>query len=345
METFDDVLTAISKNSGKRRFHLLLGNGFSVAYDSNIFSYTALHHFIEKIGDTDLKTIFNVFKTKNFELIMRQLDSFSSLLLAFEAEQSLKRRVDNASAKLKISLLDAVKSMHPEHVFKIPEDKSQACSRFLKKFLDTNGCIFSTNYDLLLYWVLLRNDIIHHVDGFGREVTNPIEVAAGKDAEFGDLVWGKRQDEQNVFYLHGALPFFDDGIRIIKEEYDGDNYILENIKKRMNAGEYPVFVTAGGADEKLSHIMHNHYLSRCYDELSKMDGSLVTFGFNFGPFDGHIISAINIAAKGGGQPFRKLLSVYIGAYTDQDKQHIREIEDQFQCKVHIFDATTVHVWN
>ena len=49
--------------------------------------------------------------------------------------------------------------------------------------------------------------------------------------------------------------------------------------------EYPIFVTAGSAKEKLNHIMHNKYLSFCYDELCKIEGSLVTFGFNFGVFD------------------------------------------------------------
>jgi hypothetical protein len=44
LETFNDVLTSIRKNKG-REFHLLRGNGFSMAYDSTIFSYAALNEF------------------------------------------------------------------------------------------------------------------------------------------------------------------------------------------------------------------------------------------------------------------------------------------------------------
>ena len=45
LETFDDVLSSIRKNP-KRPFNLLLGNGFSMAYDPDIFSYNTLHDFV-----------------------------------------------------------------------------------------------------------------------------------------------------------------------------------------------------------------------------------------------------------------------------------------------------------
>ena len=344
IETFDDVLKSVEKNSGKRQFHLLLGNGFSMAYDANIFSYNALHDFITHLDDADLTTILGVIETKNFEVIMQQLDNFSALIDAFGGDAALKARVDTASAKLKNSLLDAVKSLHPEHVFKVPEEQSVACSNFLNIFLGTGGQIYSTNYDLLLYWILLRNQIIDHVDGFGRELENPDEVAKGEEPQWSELIWGQYKNKQNVFYIHGALPFFDTGIKIVKEEYDGVNYLLENISKRMDAGEYPVFVTAGNGREKLSHIMHNHYLSWCYDNLCSIEGSLVTFGFNFGPYDEHIIEAINRAAKDGRNIHPKLLSIYIGVYSEDDRKHIEQIKNKFKCKVHMYDAKTVDVW-
>jgi hypothetical protein len=291
-----------------------------------------------------LNTILGVIETKNFEVIMQQLDNFSALISAFGGDATLKEKVDAASSKLKNSLLDAVKALHPEYVFKVPEEQSVACSNFLNTFLGTGGHIFSTNYDLLLYWILLRNNIVDHVDGFGRELENPDEVAKGEDQQWSELIWGKHKDKQNVFYVHGALPFFDTGVEIVKEEYDGANYLLENISERMEAGEYPVFVTAGNGREKLSHIMHNHYLSWCYDNLCSIEGSLVTFGFNFGPYDEHIIEAINRAAKEGRNIHPKLLSVYIGVYSDDNKRHIEHIQGKFKCKVRMFDAKTVDVW-
>jgi hypothetical protein len=48
LETFDDVMASMKANT-KRPFHLLLGNGFSMAYDPAIFSYNALHKFVTSI--------------------------------------------------------------------------------------------------------------------------------------------------------------------------------------------------------------------------------------------------------------------------------------------------------
>lgn len=344
LETFSDVLQSIEKNNKgnkNRQFHLLLGNGFSMAYNYGIFSYNALYRFIENLDDQELSTILNVIKTKNFEVIMQQLDNFSAIIQAFDKNSELKNKIDSASSKLKTKLLDAVKALHPEHVFTIPEENSKACSEFLKIFLDTGGKVFSANYDLLLYWVLMRNGIDTHVDGFGRENETP----ASPESEWSELRWGKHKENQNIFYVHGALPLFDTGIDVVKEVYNQQKYLLKNISDRMEKGEYPIFVTAGNGDEKLAHIMHNHYLSYCYDKLCCINGSLVTFGFNFGPYDEHIIAAINRAAKHGRKEFPQLVSVYIGVYSEKDRNHIEQIANKFMCKkLHIFDAKSVDVW-
>lgn len=342
LETFDDVLASIRKNS-RRQFHLLLGNGFSVSYDPKIFSYNALHEFVKNLKDKDLSKILEVIETRNFEVIMQYLDNFAALVDALGGDPKLKKRVEDASAKLKKSLLDAVKAMHPEHVFKVPEDQSAACATFLQQFLNTNGHIYSTNYDLLLYWVLMRNGILNHVDGCGRELENDTgEYMAPEDQEWSDLIWGKNRNKQNVFYLHGALPFFDSGVAVVKEEYDVFNYLLQNISARMEKGEYPIFVTAGDGQQKLNHITHNQYLTYCYDSFCQAEGSLVTFGFSFGQYDEHIIAAINKAAKQ--KVPNKLWSIYIGVYSPEDKKHIEQIEGKFRCKVHVFDAKTAKVW-
>lgn len=342
LETFEDVIVSIKKNP-KRQFHLLLGNGFSVAYDPNIFSYNALHDFVKNLKDEDLSKILGVIETRNFEVIMQYLDNFSVLINVLDGDQKLKKRVESASDKLKKSLLDAVKAMHPEHVFKVPEAQSKACADFIKKFMDTTGNIFSTNYDLLLYWVLMRNGILKHVDGCGRELENDTnEYMKQEDQEWSDLIWGLNRDKQNVFYLHGALPFFDRGASVVKEEYDTYYYLLEKISARMANGEYPIFVTAGDGQQKLNHITHNQYLTYCYDRFCQMEGSLVTYGFSFGQYDEHIIDAINRASKR--KPPNRLWSIYIGVYSSEDKQHIEKIKDKFRCKVHIFDAKSANVW-
>jgi len=149
----------------------------------------------------------------------------------------------------------------------------------------------------------------------------------------------------NVHYLHGTLPLFDTGVSILKEEYDTQDMLLDKITKRIENKDYPIFVTAGNGEQKLTHIMHNQYLTYCYDSLCSIEGSLITFGFNFGKYDEHIIEAINCAAKHGKKVKNRLWSVYIGVYSDDDRKHIQSIEHKFKCKVNLYDAKSANIWN
>lgn len=342
LQSYQQVINYLDKQ--KRPRHLLLGNGFSMAYDNKIFSYNALSTFIERTDNELLKKFFTTINTKNFEQIMQQLDNFCEIAQIFSTDKGLVDNLRNANSTLKTSLIDAVKELHPEHVFIIPEENSKKCHQFINDYISKDCKVFSTNYDLLLYWVLMRNNSEFAIDGFGRELENPDEFVNEEDLEYSELRWGKYKTDQTIYYLHGALPIFDTGIEIIKEEYDTQHYLLEKIKERMEQKKYPVFVTAGNAKEKLNHIMHNKYLSNCYEDFSNIKGSLVTFGFNFGDYDTHIIDAINKAAHYGKKSSDKLFSIYIGVYSDNDLAHIEQIRNKFKFKVTPYNARTAEIW-
>lgn len=340
LDTFDLVTDSITKNS-KRPFHLLLGNGFSMSYDPAIFSYNALHDFVADNDDPEIKNLFSVVGTTNFELVMKQLESFRSLLEIFGADENLSAKAEAASEQLELSLIEALNALHPEHVFTMDEERSKNCAKFLTNFLHTNGSIFTTNYDLLLYWVLMRNEVKLSIDGFGRDRESPDEFVAEEDLEYSELRWGKHRDKATVHYLHGALPLFDTGVYVVKEQYDRA-WILQNIEKRIRRGEYPIFVTAGDGSKKLANIRHNQYLTYCYDRLSAIQGSAVSFGFNFGDYDYHIIDALNAAAS---QPRSgRLWSLYVGVYSEADQDWMESIRSKFKMKLQLFDAKTVPVW-
>lgn len=346
LPTYQSVIEKLNKRTDPK--HLIMGNGFSMAYDHKIFSYNALYDFIEKLADPTLSKLFEVIKTKNFELIMQQLDSFIEIAKAFDVEGKLIEALIEANLLLQQSLIDAVSSLHPEHVFEISEEKSTKCAEFFNEFLLNNGQIFTTNYDLLMYWVLMRNEETQGNDGFGRELLNPEAVKYNKDEPLysDELFWLGKGKSQNVFFLHGSLPLFDTGINILKEVYTSEHYLLENIKIRMSNKEYPVFVTAGNGNEKLNHIKHNSYLNFCYDRLSEIEGSLISFGFNFGEYDEHIIEAINKASNNGLIPKdgKRLWSIYIGVYSESDLEHIKKIQSKFLCKVNVYNARTANIW-
>lgn len=345
LKTYNEVIQHLKKEN--RQKHLLMGNGFSMSYDSAIFSYNALSKFIYELKDRELHQLFDILNTNNFELMMQQLDNAAQIAIVFGADKKIVEKIRKASETLKSSLIDAIKELHPEHVFEVPEEKSQACAAFLKSFLDENGQVFSTNYDLLLYWVLMRNQLDRMGDGFGRETDETDEWIDPDDRDWSELRWGKNKETQSIHYLHGALHLFDTGIDVIKEEYSSEHYLLENVKARMAKKEYPIFVTAGSSKDKLTHIMHNKYLAYCYESLSRISGTLICFGFGFGPYDEHIIRAINKAYKWREVEegkLERLQSVYIGVYSEKDLEHINSIKKKFKVPMRVFDAKTVNVW-
>ena len=338
--TYNEVTKKIAESRNKRK-HLLIGNGFSIAYDKNIFTYDALSKFVEDAQNDLLKKLFRINETRNFEQIMRQLDITAKLIKEFEAEDALVEKIVSTSIVLKESLIEAIEKLHPEHVFKIKEEEIKMCASFIMDFVRSFGYIFSTNYDILLYWVLMKHgekNSFDFSDGFGRDALDEDGNVTNQQKK-PELYWGKYMDTQNIFFLHGSLPLFYNGVYLTKETYDNKKTILENITKRMDRGSFPLFATGGTYREKLNQILLNPYLRFCYDNLSDIEGSLVTFGFNFGQNDQHIINAINRSAA------NSLSSIYIGVYSKEDQEHIKAIHHKFKCKnIYLFDAQTAKIW-
>jgi len=53
----------------------------------------------------------------------------------------------------------------------------------------------------------------------------------------------------------------------IEKEYHNNN-LIEKIRRGLDRGNYPIFVTTSNGKEKLQHIRHNRYLSYCLDRFS-----------------------------------------------------------------------------
>lgn len=356
-DSYPDLIDHLKKKKDSvdrtkpRQLNLLLGNGFSVNYSSSIFTYKALAEHVKKNGSELVKNLFSSLKTENFELIMEQLDQMIAVLSSINSLKTAAQELTEAKEGLKTALLDAIRASHPEHVFKVTELEIKNCAKFLRDYINANGKIFTTNYDLLLYWVINRglNDYEKPNDGFSKFITNPQEVIKGEVPEYSDLIWTSKQP-QNVFNLHGGLHIFDEGGKIIKETYNQleGGLLLDRINSRLDSGNYPIFVTDGNGDKKLKHIRRNRYLSNAYESLREIQGSLIVFGFSFSENDFHIIDAINQAAgitSTGKKIPGKLLSVYIGVYDENAKNYINSISDRFAVKVNTFDSSNAGIWH
>ena len=91
LETYDKVKKHLLDDK-TRNLSLLIGNGFSISYAPNIFSYNALSKFMENNQDEDLKSLFGIIKTSNFEQIMSELDLFIKILNVFDPNSQLEKK-------------------------------------------------------------------------------------------------------------------------------------------------------------------------------------------------------------------------------------------------------------
>jgi hypothetical protein len=150
--SFDEAVQA-TEGADRR---LLIGNGFSIKH----FSYKTL---LEKAGldpHGPLRSLFTTLGTVDFEVVIRALEDASTVERTYN---KLKRAdlLQKDADKLRRALVHAIRVVHPANRSDVG-DVIPVCADFLRKF----GFIFSLNYDLLLYWVILE-DTNSFKDGFG----------------------------------------------------------------------------------------------------------------------------------------------------------------------------------
>ena len=277
---------------------ILLGNGFSIAYNPAMFSYDALVEGAEFPGR--VRQVFDTVGTTDFEHVMRRLNQARELLQHYDDADDLREALQSDSNLVRESLIHALAQYHPHRADLVPDQEKDQCATFLRSY----NRIFTTKmYDLLLYWVLYPRLRDSYSDGFRGHET---------------IAWQNGEVEQHIFYLHGALHLYREGRRTIKRRYAGGIPILDQLNDAMADGELPLFVSEGNCQQKLAAIEDSTYLKACYDALATTRQSLTLYGFGFHPNDQHIINAI---AKSGA---RSLEVVIYAQATPGQRRRIRE---------------------
>jgi hypothetical protein len=137
------------------------------------------------------------------------------------------------------------------------------------------------NYDLLLYWVILKVGGNHFSDGFG----------------LGDTIGGFRSFNEaamcNTYYLHGALHLFlGDKRETLKRVVTSGTIINDIAATIRDRSQLPLFVAEGLSVQKMARINSVPYLRYAYDVLATLSGSLFVFGHSLAQNDHHLYDAI-----------------------------------------------------
>lgn len=321
---------------GDKQPHVLLGNGFSRACRDDLFSYQALYEQAEQAGlSADAKKAFKALGTTDFEQVMRMLKQASKLAKEY-ARPKLAAMLAGHADELREVLVKTIADNHPSRPHDIPSKRYKACKEFLSNFAD----VYTVNYDLLLYWAVMQEEIepqVEHDDGFRQPDGGPEEY----------VTWDvQKTNAQNIHYLHGALHLFDAGAELQKYTWSNTRIaLIDQIRSALKADKYPLFVSEGTARSKLDRIQHSGYLNRAYRSFANIGGTLFIFGLSMAENDEHILKLIDCG---------KFNQVAIGLYGKPDSKGNKQIiarAAKFGTRrkgtpptLVYFDAASANVW-
>ena len=311
--TYSEVYDEISK--GKSSCNLLIGNGFSIAFDD---AFKIKEDGNGAVADEIIKMFINTDdKADNSQLL--KINSYDYPRIMFWQ----------------------VARKHPKSIEMIRESEVRNCFQFLKIYLK-RGKVFTTNYDMLLPWAItIRSEITGAADSKVKSV-DILPYNDGFTLLKDDRLYWKSSSKQNIFYCHGAMGFREDNNGFSKSKYSMCsvapiiNSFLEN-----EGHPFPPTVSGTSAKEKQNQIERSLYFSNCFDVLHKIKGSLVILGLSFISNDDHIVKTIKEAQEASPE-----LKVYYGYFTTVDKFIAKKVlEDNNGIRVSgYFDSSTADIW-
>jgi Domain of unknown function (DUF4917) len=367
---------ALAETAGTRR-HLLLGNGFSIALFPDRFRYGALLEQADFSELPEARKAFDLLGTTDFEIVVEALTRAVQLLPLYSADDAALQKMAAHAESLKEILVRAIAGRHPERPSEITEAQYKACRIFLANFVglsrviqvggkerDLRAKIYSLNYDLLLYWTLLHDQVVNwnaedpvnsvveeteeleHDDGFRAPDDDPDASYVTWDAE------GLASDNQNIHFLHGALHLFDYGAELQKRcwERAGGIALIDQIREALGEGKFPLFVSEGNSAGKLERIRHSGYLQRSLKSFARICGpknaTLFIFGHSLAENDAHVIRKIERGRIG-----KLYISFHGDAASDTNIAMFAKVQAMVDSRdqnspleVAFFDADTANVW-
>jgi hypothetical protein len=298
---------------------ILVGNGASRAVWDG-FEYDSLYSKAIEIPtgqglNAHDVALFDKFSTKNFEFVLSSLATARKVMSSLSLET---RPVNERYKSIQAALANAVHANH------IPwATISGSILSDIGDELSNYPIVYSTNYDLLIYWAVMFGNRGGFKDYFW---SNAFAV---NNTDF-------RGDDTAILHLHGGLQFQKsiDG-KTYKVRSDGGGSLLDKFGTSMSDDTTPLLISEGTAEDKVRSIYKSDYLSFAHSKLIRHKGSLCVFGHGLSIEDRHIVEAINHSDAG-------LIAVSIlpnrGIEIKQDKARL--IEKFPRNNLRFFDAST-----
>lgn len=257
---------------------LLLGNGLSINVWGN-FEYGSLYEEAKarRLLSAEDAQLFERLRAANFEDALHALAESIRVgdALGDDRSHDIERHTSVQKA-----LAAAVHSVHIGRG-EIPDDTLERIKREMRLY----RYVFTTSYDLILYWAVMHDD---------------------RFQGFLDFFWGESFDETThtftdidsrtrLHFLHGALHLVVDRHGRTCKRKSTFLTLLDQFGSpyRGDSAARPLIVTEARAEEKERRIVENEYLSYCWRRLAHCGSPLVLFGHSLSAQDNHLVKALN----------------------------------------------------
>ena len=286
----------LEKSLPKKDRGLLIGNGASIALWPH-FRYSSLYemarsYFItakmaengqnlnrkqgyettsKDITKTDHLTtreisVFSTLETQNFEAVLSAMITAGKVWNIFDKPTNDIEDLRDSYRRVRKSLIRAVKEIH------VPFDRvTEKLKAHLRGVFGSYSYVYSTNYDLLLYWAMMHDRDQFKDFVWGRDSNNPRNLFDVSDTD----LWDGDKPTTKVLFLHGALHLYKaaDG-RTFKKLSGEDGNLLDLFDVQGDAIPLLALPFLGVAPGKIG-LNASHQLPDVGDTLAHLLGSPV----------------------------------------------------------------------
>lgn len=261
---------------------LLVGNGLSINIWPD-FEYASLFKQAQASGHftDDDEAVFEALGVESFEAVLHSLTDAIAIGEALGEERPLERRRHRS---IQAALAHSVQGVHVSGG-EVPADTYLQIRDGLRDYRR----VFSTSYDLLVYWAAAKGERPFHgfVDYFWAHDCNAFDEST--------ITIDDSDRRTRLYFLHRALHIVLANGLTAKRRATMLRTLLDQFGEPYEGDDTarPLVITEGHAADKQRTVDENDYLSYCWRELRRCDAPLVIFGQSLSMQDTHLVAAVN----------------------------------------------------
>lgn len=290
---------------------ILLGNGFSINIFEK-FDYNSLFEVSKKYLSFESLLLFEDFNTVDFEIVLEYLINSKKVNKILSIDT---KKIDKIIKNIKEGMIKSIHDIHPK-----PDELNKTIFKKIGEQLSHFSQIYTTNYDLLLYYISFELKEKYSDHFFNKETSCFLKFNEPD-----------RYFKNHIYYLHGSLLLFEelwDTFKIYKYK---DVNLIELISEQINEDKTLLYISEGNSVNKLKDILFNDYLKFCYNKLiESVDDEIIVFGHSLKEQDRHIVDVID----------KNFKRVYVSVKIDKNDT-FRSIKNEINRVKSIFKSTEV----